>query len=301
MTRFLHLLTGTFIAMAAMFQPAPSCALADEDAREYPFVRLNCGNQNDRMVCFGLAGLIAGLEEATEIDGETSVEKLAKRIWMNLRDPEEILSYSRYTRLRDGMRVPTCSKSAVRELALLLQAKYEHLVNDELWQTGVEPDPDTATGRVLLETRQKYLARYEDRITSKRELKALIENDKDGLVALAGRGERRFQDGPPQKLIDKYSLTIDPQTQSYPAVPSHHAFLVTYNKDDDSFYVYDSDDPDRKWEALVHGSGDQFMLDWYIQDHMGNGPSHQTYFDLKPLRHLVSYVGRIVDERGTNR
>lgn len=66
----------------------------------------------------------------------------------------------------------------------------------------------------------QYEALYQDRITSRSQLKAVIESDKDGLVALAGRGERKFRYHPPQKIIEKLKLSIAPRTQSYPAVPS---------------------------------------------------------------------------------
>lgn len=286
--------TLVVVLTLVLFASPLTCADEENQRVQYPFVKLDVSNQREKNMCLGIAVAISYLEEAMETDDvDISVKELADQIWADLRGSTPSSSYPRFTLLQDGTRVRTCSQVAIRELAILLQEYYEQFVDTELWQVGVTPDPETDAGRSLLQLRDKYLDCYRDGITSKDQLRTLIKNDTDGLVAIAGRGLRSFKNRPPQELIDKYNLTIDPISKAYPAVPSLHAFLVTYDEQDDSFFVYDSDDPDRKWLALDSGSGKYFTLDWYIHDHMGNGPTHQTYHELKPIPELFEYFRRI--------
>jgi len=286
---------------------ASSHARAEEGGGEveYPFVAQKARNSLDRFMCAGLAGGIECLEEGTEVEGVESSEDLAGRLWNELSDSDyeddEFVYYS-HLRLRDAATVPVCSKAAMEEIGFLIQEEYSHTVRTKLWQVQVEyPDPNTPEGRVLLETRQKYLdlrdKEQDNQITNEADLKDLCnDEDEDGLVALSGRGQRFFENGPPPKLIDKYKLKIDPLTGKYPAaVPSLHAFLLTYDEVDNLFYVYDSDDPDGKWPVTVQGSGNRFMIHWRIDDHMGNGPSQQMYYDVRPLDQLIRDTRDIVE------
>lgn len=276
---------------------AHSRAEEHKGSQQFRFVAQKAGNSFDHYICLGLAGGIECLEEGTEIEGVESSEKLASRLWKELTHPvDDAFAYCRNLRLRDGTEVPTCSKAAIEEIGNLIQEKFEHTVKTRLWKVGVEPDPNSPEGRVLLETRQKYVdLQYRNAVSSDLALKALFKNDNDGLIALSGWGTRYFVNGPPQRLVDKYHLKIDPKTGKYPAVRSNHAFLVQHNEDDDAFYVYDSDDPDRRWLLVIDGTGDRFVISWQIHDHMGNGPSHQFYYHVKPLDEYLGEIRDIVD------
>ena len=282
------------LLMAFPFVVSATNSVTRGEEGVYRFVAQKVPNTLGRYLCVGLAGCIESLEEGTEVEGVEPSRDLADRLWSKLTDSKEKVVYRKHLRLRDGTKVSICSRAAIEELGLLIQERYEQTVN-RLWQVGVKPDPNTTEGRVLLKTRQEYLDCFDNQVASKQELKNLINDDEDGLVALAGRGHRYFESGPPHKLIDKYNLKVDPKTGRYPAVPSRHAFLLTYDQDEDLFYVYDSDDPDRKWLVFVNGNEDRFVIDWQIDDHMGNGPSRQFYFNVRPLARLLADVRDIAE------
>ncbi len=249
--------------MFALAIPAVDAHGEEGDAAEkYPFIAQQAGNDPDHYFCAGLAGSIECLEEGMQVEGVESAEDLAGRLWNRLTGLDnEPLVYRRHVRLRDGTEVPVCSKAALEEIGVLVQDEYAHTVKTKLWQEQAgQPDPQTPDGRALLETRQKYLnllyKKQENQITSRQELRDLLREDSDGLVALTGRGRRSFHNGAPRKVAAKRQLKIDPKTGKYPSlVPSNHAFLVVYDEDEKQFYVYDSDDADGKcarWILKLH-------------------------------------------------
>jgi hypothetical protein len=271
---------------------------ARADEATYRFVAQETSNSFDRYLCVGLAGAIECLEDGISVEGIETSTDMADRLWNKLTGAtNEEFVYREYLQLRDGARTPICSKTAIKEIGLLIQEKYEQTVN-ELWQVGVEPDPNTTEGRLLLQKRKNYSDGCKNKLTSERALKDLLGGDKDGLMAFSGRGHRYFTHGPPQKLIDKYNLKIDPRTGRYAPVPSWHAFLLTYDQDEGLLYVYDSDDPDRKWLVSVKDNENRFLIEWQIDDHLGNGPSRQSYFEASPLTEWLADVRDIAEGDG---
>ncbi len=292
-------------AIGVLSAIATSVVLAEQ---QYPFVAQQAGNRFDSYICAGLACSIESLEEGTAVEGVETAVELVFRLWRHVTDSnteERKLVYHSSLRLRDGSTVPICSKSAIEEIGFLLQQEYKRLVNDKLWQVGLDADPLTPDGSTLLETRQKYLDIIETgqdySITSLDSLKRLFNdsNDKDGLIALSGRGHRFFEKGTPQKVLDDHKLSIEPGSKGRSLwVPSNHAFLITHDKNRDRFFVYDPDDPDGKWPLTADGEGATFRMRWRIDDHMGNGPSHQAYADVRPLGVFLRDI-RAIAEQGS--
>lgn len=298
MTPVANHFAGLLFGLCTLIQVAPSSTDRSDGSRgrKFPFVEIQAENQRERHICLGLAATVSSLEEGIEFYGEMAVADLADEIWKKLHDPKYDLRYPRVTVLGDRTRVMTCSTAAIQVLAFLIQTRFTQMAN-RLWQGEVKPDPNTNDGKALLRTRRKYLACYEERIIGLQELKSLIKNDSDGLVAIVGRGVRQFQDFPEHKKAKDNNESENPRAKSFYTSESNHAFLITFDTDDEAFYVFDSDDPDRKWLAYVHNDGENFMLTWSIADHMGNGPSTQTYFQFRPLPDYLMYMQRIKETR----
>ncbi|MEQ1826516.1 MAG: hypothetical protein ABL921_11250 [Pirellula sp.] len=296
-----HIRLALGVVLQILFASSFSFVPVEEGTKGYSFVSQEAENGIDDKKCFGLASGIECLEEGTEVEGVESSDELASRVWRKLTDSDDHREflYRREIKLRNSMIVPVCSKTAIEEIGQLIQEKYKHLVSTQLWQDQIDPDPNTRDGRILLETREKYLEifdiRHPNKISSEKQLKELFAKDKDGLVALTASGERIYEKGPPQEVIDRLKLKIDPVTNQYPlAVPSNHAFLLTYIKEKDCFFVYDSNDPRDKWQVTTGGSGDRFNISWRLNDHLGRGPTDQTYYNIRPLDEILRSIKNIV-------
>ena len=74
------------------------------------------------------------------------------------------------------------------------------------------------------------------------------------------------------------------------------------------FYAYDSDDPDGKWLVTVEGNGicpvrewrihscEGFRIHWRIEDHLGNGPTRQTYCNVRPLKKKLRHIRQLIED-----
>jgi hypothetical protein len=301
MTRYVIIRVHCFlvIGLSALFANSNELG-QDGDGEKYPFVAQEVGNSFRHNMCLGLAGAIECLEQGTEVQGVESSVDLAARVYKELTESDNEFVYKSTLLLRNESKVPICSKAALDELGFLIQDEYVNTVKTKLLHEQVDnPDPDTPEGRAVLESRKKYvdlLQQSRNKITSKKELKDLFTvGQEDGLVALAAWGVRFFEKGPPQTIIDKHQLQIDPATGAYPWVPSAHSFLLTYDEEEDQIYVFDSDDPDGKWPVTVEGYGSSLRIRWRIDDHMGNGPSHQSYDNVQLLATFLADLSDIVD------
>lgn len=309
-----HRVLAFALGVSALAGNACSNAGEGESKNAYPFIAQEAGNSPDHYICAGLAGAVECLGEGTEIEGLESSEALAARLWDELAGPDEDggLKYFTHLGLRDGTEVPVCSKAAIEEIGLLIQEKCESAAK-KIWQKEMShPDPRTPKGRSLLKNRQEYselvYGKHLDKITNEDQLRELINEDEDGVVAVGAWGQRFFYEGVPLNIVERKNLQVDPRTGDYPAtVTSAHSFLITYDENQDQLFVYDSDDPDGKWPMCVEGKGfcpvagrarhqcNGFRITWRIDDHMGHGPTHQTYCNILPLKDFLRRLRSLAD------
>ena len=267
---------------------------------KYEFVVQRAENSFDHYRCAGLAGAIECLEEGVLVEGVESSGVLAGRILTRIsRNTDKLaqFEYHRDIRLSTGKLAPIRSKTAIEEIGSLVQEMLMKRI-DGVLQNGADLEIGSAKAHALLQTRKKYSELFyvaqTYTVRSEMSLRKTLSQDKDDLIAFCGTGYRFFESGTPEKVKGQLKLRGYYEEVNNPWVRSNHAFLLNCVEGEDRLYVYDSDDPKTRWPVTIEGEGRSFRISWRIDDHMGNGPSQQVYYNIQPLEKFVQSVISIV-------